>query len=322
MTRATAYQKRHAKARRRRYRTAQERLQRDRRQAQQAAEALQQALENLGLHDNLVAEIEGRLRCQQKLLSKIVGVMFPPLFGCRTNTELCRVRGRDKNLPTRLLGALPKCSWIKRLRRLGLDVLVPLWRYAASKSEATRSRWQWTWVGDDSVFKKYGEQLGLVSTWWSGQEHRVLSGIDGVLLVVVIGEGKLVVPVDFAIRRPDPTGPGAPCRDKLRWVQSMLDGRIAAFRQRGVALPPPMVVADSWFSDSKLMRHVATTHQGTFLVEGKSTYTFALPDGRQVKGHDLQQDRAWPWWSSAQVPGVRYARLRATSPSMARSRLS
>ena len=107
----------------------------------------------------------------------------------------------------------------------------------------------------------------------------MLSGIDGVLLVVVIGEGKLVVPVDFAIRRPDPTGPGAPCRDKLHWVQGMLDGRVAAFRRRGVELPPPMVVADSWFSDSKLMRHVATTHQGTFLVEGKSTYVFDYPMG-------------------------------------------
>jgi hypothetical protein len=60
----------------------------------------------------------------------------------------------------------------------------------------------------------------------------------------------------------------------------MLDGCVVAFRRRGVALPPPMVVADSWFSDSKLMRHVATTHEGTFLVEGKSTYTFELPDGR------------------------------------------
>jgi hypothetical protein len=307
--------KKHIKARQRRHRTAQERLARDRRQAQHAAKVLAQALQDLGLPDNLIAEIEGRLRSQQKLLGKIVGVMCPPLFGCRTNTELCRVRGWDKNLPARLLSALPKRSWIKRLRRLGLEVLLPLWRYAASASEATRSRWQWTWVADDSVFKKYGEQLGLVGTWWSGQEHRVLAGIDGVLLVVVIGEGKLVVPVDFAIRRPDPPGPGAPCRDKLHWVQSMLDGRMAAFRQRGVALSPPMVVADSWFSDSKLMRHIATTHEGTFLVEGKSTYTFALPDGRQVKGHDLQQDRAWPWRLSAQVPGVRYARLRATSPT-------
>src|SRR5215831_6600649 len=273
-----------AKARQRRRLTAQERLARDRRQAQHAAGALQRALDELGLPEDLVAEIEGRLRSQQKLLGKIVGVMCPPLFGCRTTTELCRVRGWDKNLPSHLLGALPKRSWIKRLRRLGLEVLLPLWRYATSASAATRSRWQWTWVGDDSVFKKYGEQLGLVGTWWSGQEHRVLSSIDGVLLVVVIGEGKLVVPVDFAIRRPDPLGAGAPCRDKLHWMQDILDGRMAAFRQRGVELPPPMVVADSWFSDSKLMRHIATTHQGTVLVEGKSTYTFALSDGRQVKG--------------------------------------
>jgi hypothetical protein len=68
-----------------------------------------------------------------------------------------------------------------------------------------------------------------------------------------VGDGKLVVPVDFAIRQPDPTGPGRPGQDKLRWVQGMLDGRMAAFRRRGVELPPPMVVADSWFSDSKLM---------------------------------------------------------------------
>jgi hypothetical protein len=263
----------------------------------------------------LVAEIEGRLRSQQKLLGKIVGMMCPPLFGCRTNSELCRVRGWDKNLPSRLLGALPKRSWLKRLRRLGLEVLIPLWRHAASKSEATQSRWQWTWVGDDSVFKKYGTQLGLVGTWWSGQEHRVLSGIDGMLLVVVVGEGKLIVPIDFAVRRPDPTGAGAPCRDKLCWMQSMLDGRVAALHRRGVALPPPVVVADSWFSDSKLMHHVAITNQGTLLVEGKSIYVFELPDGRQVKGQHLQQHGEWPWRASEQVPGVRYARLRATSPT-------
>jgi hypothetical protein len=315
MSPATRCAKKHAKARHRHRLHAQERLARDRRQAQHAAEALQQALDALGLPEDLVTEIEGRLRSQHTLLGKIVGVMCPPLFGCRTNAELCRVRGWDKNVPSRLLGALPKRSWIKRLRRLGLKVLVPLWRHAASKSEATRSRWQWTWVVDDSVFKKYGDQLGLVGTWWSGQEHRVLSGIDGMLLVVVVGDGKLVVPVDFAIRRPDPTGPGAPCRDKLHWVQSMLDERVAAFRRRGVDLPPPMVVADSWFSDSKLMRHVATTHQGTFLVEGKSMYGFELPDGRQVKGGDLQHQRDWSWRESPQVPDVRYARLRATSPT-------
>jgi len=58
----------------------------------------------LGLPENLVAEIEGRLQSQQQLLGKIVGVMFPPLFGCRTNSELCRVRGWDKNLVRRESG--------------------------------------------------------------------------------------------------------------------------------------------------------------------------------------------------------------------------
>jgi hypothetical protein len=96
--------KKYAKARKRRYLKAQERLERDRRQAQQAAEALEQALHDLGFPENLVAEIEGRIRSQQKLLGKIVGVMFPSLFGCRTNTELCRVRGWDKNLVRRESG--------------------------------------------------------------------------------------------------------------------------------------------------------------------------------------------------------------------------
>ena len=104
MSLTTRYVKRHAKSRQRRRRTAAERLARDRRQAQHAAEALQRALEDLGLPEDLVAELEGRLRRQKKLLSKIVGMMCPPIFGCRTNAELCRVRGWDKNLVRRESG--------------------------------------------------------------------------------------------------------------------------------------------------------------------------------------------------------------------------
>jgi hypothetical protein len=309
------YAKKQAKARQRRRHTAHERLRHDQQRAQRAIEALEQALHALGLPDNLVQEIEGRLRRQQKRLGKIFGLMFPPLFGCRTPSELSRVRGWDKNLASQILGALPKRSWMKRLRRLGQEVLVPLWRHVQDKSPATLSRWQWTWVFDESVFKKYGQQLGLVGTWWSGQEKRVRAGIDGVLLVVVIGDGQLVVPVDFAIRRPDPKGPGAPCYTKLDLVQGMLDACLVALRRRGLRLPPPMVVADSWFSDSKWMKQVATHHQGTLLVEGKSTSVFILPDGRKVKGHDLVHQPGWPWRESPWEPRVRYARLTATSPT-------
>ena len=70
-------------------------------------EVLEQALHNVGLPDNLVKEIEGRLRRQQTLLGKIFGLMFPSLFGCRTLYDLSHVQGWDKNLPSRVLGALP-----------------------------------------------------------------------------------------------------------------------------------------------------------------------------------------------------------------------
>jgi hypothetical protein len=195
---------------------------------------------------------------------------------------------------------------------LGLEVVEPIWRHVQAQNPATQSRWQWTWVWDDSVFHTYGAQRGLVGRWWSGQHKRVLSGIDGLWLLVVGGEGRLIVPVDFALRRPDPVGPGAPCRDKLPWARVMLDERLAAFRRRGLALLAPRVVADSWFSDSKLMQHVREAHQGTVLVEGTQSYVFTLANGQQVKGHDLMPGEVWRWRQPPWEPGVRYVRLRAT----------
>ena len=316
MSRTRQYVKKQAKAITRRRLGAKERHERQQKRAQRDIEALHQALDALGLPDNLVTEIEGRLRTQKKLLGKIFGLMFPTMFGCVNAFELTRARGWDKNLPSRILGALPKRSWLKRLRKLGQEVLGSLWRHMEAMSAATRSRWQWTWALDDSVFRKYGDQLELVGTWWSGQHKRVVDGIDGVLLLVVIGDGKLIVPVDFAVRRPNPTGPGRRCRTKLGWAQVMLDETLAALRRRGLDLPAPLVVADSWFSDSKLMAHVADTHHGTLLVQGKATYTYYLEDGRKIKGSDLvDEDNDWPWRQSLNAPECRYARLRAKSPT-------
>ncbi len=303
----------HAKARKRRRLKAQERLQHQRAQAQLSIEAIQQALKDLDVPETLVAEIENRLQTQHTLLGTIVGLMFPTLFGCQNSHELTRVRGWDKKRPSQLFGALPKRSWLKRLRRLGLEILLSMWRHTQDKSTSTHSRWQGRWVVDDAVFRTYGQQLRLVGRWWSGQYTRTVPGIDGVLLLVVIGDGTLMIPVDFAIRRPNPTGPGRRCHDKLPLTQTMLDERWAAFAKRGVALPPPMVAADSWFSDSKLMRWVADAHQGTLLVQGKRSYVFPLEDGRKVHGSDFVKPAHWAWQRSLHAPGCRYVRLRARS---------
>jgi hypothetical protein len=146
-------QRRESNAKQRHRRKYRERLQREQKRAQRFLQALEQALVNVGWPEPLVAEVEWRLQGQVKLLGTIVGMMCPTLFGWRTAYELTQLRVWDKNLPGRILGALPKQKWLR------------LWQQVENKSPATRSRWQWTWVGDDRVFKKSGPQLGRVGTW-------------------------------------------------------------------------------------------------------------------------------------------------------------
>jgi hypothetical protein len=110
----------------------------------------------LGWPADRVVAIEGRLHSPQRLLRTSVGVRFPPLCGGRRPSELCRVRGWEKNRPSRLLGALPQRSWLNRLRRLGLEVFERLWRHVHDKSPATQSRWPGTWGGDASGRGRYG----------------------------------------------------------------------------------------------------------------------------------------------------------------------
>jgi hypothetical protein len=60
------------------------------------------------------------------------------------------------------------------------------------------------------------------------------------LLLVVVGKGKLVRPVDFARCVPDPPGPRGPCRAKLTWLQVKLDRTWAALCRWCRRLPPPL----------------------------------------------------------------------------------
>jgi hypothetical protein len=81
-----------------------------------------------------------------------------------------------------------------------------------------------------------------------------------------ITEGEiLLILLDFVIRRPSPKGPGRRCQDKLQLTQKMLDERWAAFAKRGVTLPAPMVVANSWFSQTP--PYLVVRFQGFDLVE-------------------------------------------------------
>jgi transcription initiation factor TFIIIB Brf1 subunit/transcription initiation factor TFIIB len=86
MTQPGAYHKRLQRARQQRAHQAKqrrrererERLQREQARAQQALRALEQAVQELGLPETVAEEVQWRLQAQQKLLGKIVGMLFPP----------------------------------------------------------------------------------------------------------------------------------------------------------------------------------------------------------------------------------------------------
>jgi 3-hydroxyacyl-CoA dehydrogenase len=86
MTQPQAYQKRlqHARekraqqAKQRRRQQQRERLQSEQARAQRHLQALEQALQDLGLSETVVEAVEWRLQAQQKLLGKMFAMMFPP----------------------------------------------------------------------------------------------------------------------------------------------------------------------------------------------------------------------------------------------------
>jgi hypothetical protein len=269
----------------------------------------------VGVAETLTEAVQGRLKTVRKRLGKIFGLMVPTSVGGRTHHALTRVRVWDKNLPARRLGALPKPTWLRPWPHRGQERLATPWHAVVANSPATRRRWPWTGVGDDRVFKQSGHQLGLVGTWDRGQAHRVRRGMDGRWLVVVRGEGKRVLPVDFTVRRPDPVGPGRPCRAQLTGLQVRRDRTGTAWQRLGLALPAPLVVADRGFGDSQRLAHVAHHQRGTVVVEGQRPEVCQWSDGRRVTGQERRTRAAWPWRDRRPLPRRREGRFTAPSPT-------
>ena len=235
----TRAQRREDHATQRRLQQDREQLQREPARAQRSLHALEPALVDWGVPEPLATAVQWRLQAVGQRLGKSFGLLCPTLLGCRTDHALTRVRGWEQHLPSQLWGARPTQQWLRQWPPRGHERLVTWWHQVEGRSPAPRSRWPWTWVRDDRVGKQSGPHLGLGGSWCSGQEHRVRLGIDGLRLSVVIGEGKRVMPVDCTVRRPDPRGPGRPCRAKLTWVQVRLVGPGPPCRGWGACGPPP-----------------------------------------------------------------------------------
>jgi hypothetical protein len=70
-----------------------------------------------------------------------------------------------------------------------------------------------------------------------------------------------------------------------------------------------MVGADSWFRDSKLMRHVTKVHRALWWYRANAPIPLPLKTVARSKS-DLVKVDNWAWKRSLHAPGCRYVRLR------------
>lgn len=252
--------------------------------AQGYLRGLEQALQDLGIPDTLAEVVARKLKAQGKRF----GLMFPPSVWVPKLPRAEPGQGLGQEPAVQDPGGPAQAEMGEAVATVGPreagGVVAAGGRQKPCDSQSVavdlggrRQRLQEGWAAPGAGGPVV-ERPGAAGPAW----HRWPR-----LLIVVIGEGKLVVPVDFEVRRPDPEGPGRPCRDKLTWLEVMLDRTLTALQPPGLRLPAPLVGADSWFGDSGLLGHVETASQGTVVVEGKSSYVFHLPDGRRVKGQAL-----------------------------------
>jgi hypothetical protein len=177
-------------------------------------------------------------------------------------------------------------------------------------SDATKSRHKVTLVVDSTTLLKLAQELGLVGVFWSGNLKKRSSSIQLVVLYAVIGEGKLLIPLDMRIRKPDPQGPGRKCKEQPELVLEMVRNFRTRCFSKGIDPRGWFIVMDSWYGSKDLLDEISKLGF-TVTFEGKSNYVFFLNTER-FKAAGLAQEIRW---RNSNQRDIEYARANVTSPT-------
>jgi len=274
------------------------------------AEGIKKSIRELGLDDELEKFAEKHLGKMLKAFSTILGLLLLPLSGCYSYFEFSQEYGIGKNRPYRILNRGTPEMWIRLLRRISVKLLVGIVKKYHQMSDATKSRHKVTLVVDSTTLLKLAEELGLVGVFWSGNLKKRASSIQLVVLYAVIGEGKLLIPLDMRIRKPDPEGSGRKCKEQPELVLEMVRNLRTRCFSKGIDPRGWLIVMDSWYGSKDLLDKISKLG---FIVtfEGKSSYVFFLNTERFNAAGLAEEIR----WRNSNQRDIEYARANVTSPT-------
>ena len=274
------------------------------------AEGIKKSIGDLELDKELGKFAEKHLGKMLKAFGIILGLLLLPLSGCESYFEFSQEYGLGKNRAYRILNRGTAGVWIRLLRRIGTKLLVRMVKKYHQMSNATKSRYKVTLVVDSTTLLMLSEKLGLVGVFWSGRLKRKASSIQLVILYAVIGEGKLLIPLDMRIRRPDPQGRGRKCKEQPQLVLEMVRSLKTRCVSKGIDPSGWFIVMDSWYGSEDLLEKISEC--GFIVVfEGKSHYVFFLGAERYTAAELSEEIR----WRESSQRKIDYARANVTSPT-------
>ena len=274
------------------------------------AEGIKKSIGELELDEELRKFAEKHLGKMLKAFSTILGLLLLPLSGCSSYYEFSQEYGIGKNKPYRILNRGTPGVWIRLLRRISAKLLVRMVKKYHHMSDATKSRHKVTLAVDSTTLLKLAKKLGLVGVFWSGKLKKTASSIQLVILYAVIGEGKLLIPMDMRIRKPDPQGSGRKCKEQPELVIEMVRNFRTRCFSKGIDPRGWFIVLDSWYSSKDLLDEIDKL-EFTVTFEGKSSYVFFL-NAERFKVAELAEEIRW---RNSNQRDIEYARANVTSPT-------
>jgi len=277
-------------------------------------ENLKKSIAELELDKELEKFVIRHLGKMLQAFATILGLLLLPLSGCESYYEFSQAYGMGKNKPYRILKSGSPTTWIRLMRRMGTKLLVKIVKRYHQMSEATKSRNKITVEVDSTTLLKLAEELGLVSVFWSGRLKKEASSIQLIVLYGVVGKGKLLIPLDMRIRRPDPVGPGRKCKEHPQLVIEMVRDLKTRCLSKGVDVRGWFIVMDSWYCSDELIDEISSL--GFFvIVEGKSNYVFYKEGDENSQRYNPSDLAKVVRWRDGLQRDIRYARVNVISPT-------